>query len=126
MRQLDLSGLEQYSVIPTPVLGLYRVGVRHNRLDIYERVGPDAEDMVARFSESGLGDPGLFSRLRADQERYGQFTPVMRFILADADERTFGVQRMCYLGSIDDWIDISHWSFWRHYYPEKNCTTKFK
>ena len=90
----------------------YRVGVKHNRLDIYERVGPDAEDIITRFSKSGLINPGsvpdLASHFRADQERYGQFTPVMRFILADANKRTFSVQRMCYLGSIDDWIDIGN------------------
>jgi hypothetical protein len=34
----------------------------------------------------------------------------MRFILyqSDANRRTFGVQRMCYLGSVDDWIDIGY------------------
>ena len=31
----------------------------------------------------------------------------MRFILEDTDQRTFRAERMCYLGSFDDWIDIS-------------------
>ena len=30
----------------------------------------------------------------------------MSRVLIDAEGRNFGVQRMCYLGSIDDWIDI--------------------
>jgi hypothetical protein len=30
----------------------------------------------------------------------------MRFILIDAKTRSFGAQRWCYRGSIDDWIDI--------------------
>jgi hypothetical protein len=84
----------------------YRVNAKHNRIDIYERVGPDAEDLVAAFLGQGLDDPGLARRLQAEQERFSQFTPVLRFILIEAERRTFGVQRMCYLGSIDDWIDL--------------------
>ena len=66
----------------------------------------DAKDLVAIFSRQGLDSTNLVGRIQAEQERYGQFTPIMRFILADAETRTFGMQRMCYLGSIDDWIDI--------------------
>ena len=84
----------------------YRVSAKPNRIDIYERAGPDAEDLAAIFSRESYGIPGLIDRLQTEQERYGQFTPVMRFILADAEKRTFRGQRMCYLGSIDDWIDI--------------------
>jgi hypothetical protein len=84
----------------------YRVSAKHNRLDIYERVGPDAEDLMAALSREGLLNSGLAGRIQAEQERYSQFTPVLRFVLIEAKQRTFGVQRMCYLGSIDDWIDI--------------------
>ncbi len=31
----------------------------------------------------------------------------MRFVLVDKEKRTFVAQRFCYLGSVDDWIDIS-------------------
>lgn len=30
----------------------------------------------------------------------------MRFTLLDGEERTFCTERWCYLGSIDDWIQI--------------------
>lgn len=36
----------------------------------------------------------------------GRLTPVMRFTLTDERKRHFRAERMCYLGSIDDWIDI--------------------
>jgi hypothetical protein len=39
---------------------------------------------------------------------YGSYTKVMRFTLVDEDERTFRVQRWCFRGSIDRWIDL--WS----------------
>lgn len=85
----------------------YRVSAKHNRIDVYERVGPDAETLMATLSREGLLDPGLVGRIQAEEERYGQFTAVLRFLLADAEKHTFGVQRMCYLGSVDDWIDLS-------------------
>ena len=50
--------------------------------------------------------PGQADRLREIQERSAQFTPVMRFILADAEQRTFYAERWCYRGSVDDWIEI--------------------
>jgi hypothetical protein len=35
------------------------------------------------------------------------YAPIMKFILDDEKKRTFVVNRYCFLGSIDDWIDIS-------------------
>lgn len=84
----------------------YRVNVKHDQIQIYEEVGPDAEDLIAALERQMLGSPELATRIRAERERYAQFTPVMRFILIDAETRSFGVQRWCYRGSIDDWIDI--------------------
>ena len=34
------------------------------------------------------------------------YSAILRFILTDEKERLFLTQRYCYLGSIDDWIDI--------------------
>jgi hypothetical protein len=45
-------------------------------------------------------------RFREGEERRARFTPVLRFTLSDAERRTFRAERWCYLGSIDDWIDI--------------------
>jgi hypothetical protein len=39
---------------------------------------------------------------------FGRYMKVMQFILVDEDERTFRVQRWCFRGSIDSWIDL--WS----------------
>jgi hypothetical protein len=93
-----------------PKSGNYRVSVKDNRIDIYELVGPDADHLISVLGEMRLGqlDPDLANRLRAEQERYGRFAPVLRFTLrvGDAEQRTFYVQRMCYLGSVDDWITI--------------------
>ncbi len=84
----------------------YRINVKHNRIEVYEQVGLDAEELATALAQEGLGVPGLADRLRPTMERRAQFTPVLRFILADAERRTFRVERWCYLGSIDDWIDV--------------------
>ena len=87
----------------------YRVSAKHDRIEIYERVGPDADDLIAEFSSlSGLSGLSALQadRLRERHDHRAQFTPVLRFILADPQRRTFRVERWCYLGSIDDWINV--------------------
>jgi len=84
----------------------YRVSTRHDRIEVYERVGPDPDELIAELRQVGLLVPGQMDRLRAQQERRAQFTPVLRFILADAEQRTFYAERWCYLGSVDDWIQV--------------------
>ncbi|MBU0491435.1 MAG: hypothetical protein KKA73_20490 [Chloroflexi bacterium] len=85
----------------------YRVNVKHDRIEVYEQVGPEAEDLIKAL---GLYEPGLpdnlADRIRAERERYAQWTPVLRFILADATRRTFGAQRMHY-GGQTEWFDLS-------------------
>ena len=82
----------------------YRVSVKHNRIEVYELVGPGAEDLISALARQGLGTPDLADRIRAEIERYGQFTPALRFILADKKRRTFRAERVSYFG--DDWIDV--------------------
>ena len=87
----------------------YRVSVKHDRIEIYESVGPDVDQLMGIF---GANSPfpmtsELEDRIRAEREQYDQFTPVLRIILADKETRSFRTMRMCYLGSIDDWIDIA-------------------
>jgi len=84
----------------------YRVGVKQNRIEMYERVGPDVDNLAPIFRELGVMGPGLTERLQARLDQNAQFKPEMRFVLADAEQRTFQAQRMCYRGSIDDFIDL--------------------
>ena len=84
----------------------YRLGVKADRMEIYESVGPDPQTLMAALRREGLLPLGIAERLQAERDRYGQFTPVLRFILADPKHRTFRAERMCWLGSIDDWIDV--------------------
>ncbi len=84
----------------------YRVAVKHDRIEVYEQFGPDYNALVSELHTPGLSRPGLSEQLRDLEERHAQYTPVLRFILRDATRRRFGVERMCYLGSIDGWLEL--------------------
>jgi hypothetical protein len=83
----------------------YRVSVKRDRIEMYERVGLDANDLIRIVGSDAL-DPGMRERIDNEMERYSQFTPVLRLILGDADERIFSVQRMCYRSWVDGWLDL--------------------
>jgi hypothetical protein len=84
----------------------YRVAVKGDRIEVYEQVGPDYNALVSELHIPGLSRPGLAEELRALEERHAGYEPVLRFILLDPARRRFGAERMCYLGSIDDWLDL--------------------
>ncbi len=84
----------------------YRVTVKGNRIEVYEQVGPDYNEMVRKLHIPGLSRPGLAEELRDLEERHAQYTPVLRFTLLDPIQRRFGSERMCYLGSIDGWLEL--------------------
>ena len=86
----------------------YRVAVKHNQIVIYEGLGPDLKSLSAIFDAEMIRQPGIAGRLQVEMDRYTQYTPVMRFILEDAEGRAFVAQRWCYRGSIDDWIYAGH------------------
>lgn len=85
----------------------YRIDVKPDRILIYERIGPDAEAMLETFQTLGFEAANLKEALREEVQSYSQFTPVMRFILNEAEKRDFRAERWCYRGSIDDWIFLT-------------------
>jgi hypothetical protein len=84
----------------------YRIDVRDNRIEVYERVGADLEELVPALQRMGAPIGGRTEELRRVLEQGARFSPVLRFILVDEGKRTFRAERWCYLGSIDDWIDV--------------------
>jgi len=84
----------------------YRVDVKGKWITVYESVGPDIEDLAPLLR--GLGGLAMsrLEDLQASLDKRARFTPVMRFTLLDEEKRTFQTERWCYLGSIDDWIDV--------------------
>src|SRR5258708_12610943 len=84
----------------------YRVAVKHDRIEVYEQFGPDYNALVSELHIPGLSRPGLSEQLRDLEERHAQYTPVLRFILRDPTRRRFSVERISYLGSINDWLEM--------------------
>jgi hypothetical protein len=79
----------------------YRVADKHDRIEIYEQVGPDYEALLGELHMVGLARSGLAERLQAFEEQHARYAPVLRLILLDPTRRLFGAERMCYLGSVD-------------------------
>ena len=84
----------------------YRVAVKGKRIEVYEQVGPDYNALVSELHIPGLSRPGLAEELRDLEERHAHYTAVLRFTLLDPKQRLFSVERMCYLGSIDGWLEL--------------------
>ena len=59
----------------------YRVAVKGNRIEVYEQIGPDYNELVSELHLPGLSRPGLAEELRALEERHAHYTPVLRFTL---------------------------------------------
>ena len=84
----------------------YRIDVKGKQITVYERTGPDAEElspMLRKMVEVSLGSKANLQTFLDETARYA---PVMRFTLSDQDTRTFQTERWCYRGRIDGWIDI--------------------
>jgi hypothetical protein len=84
----------------------YRVVVKHNQIEIYERVGPDYETLIPKLLPSVWVSPERMKQVQSEMELHAQYTPVLRFTLFDPAQRLFGAERMCYLGDIDGWLDL--------------------
>lgn len=54
-------------------------------------------ELAGRFPADGLKEYAL---------RNAHYTPVMRFVLQDGDQRVFEPERYCFRGSVEDWISI--------------------
>ncbi len=84
----------------------YHVGVKRDKIEISERLGTDADELIAALGGGLSLLPGAPERLRSQLEMAGRFALALRYCLIDAERRTFAVERWCSVGSIDDWIDV--------------------
>lgn len=84
----------------------YRLDAKQDRLTVYERAGADLDETLALLKLPIAPPRERIEALRADMDRRARFTPVLRFMLVDPAHRIFRTERMCYLGSIDDWISV--------------------
>ena len=84
----------------------YRVNVRHDWIEIYERVGPDLDELAETLGRMGFPLFGTRNALRELEDKNAHFSPVLRLRLVDEEGRVFEAQRMCYRGSMEGWIHV--------------------
>jgi hypothetical protein len=93
----ERAAVEQ-AVAKLPKAHKYRVDVKQKHVIVYENAAPDVEEFLNDL-QSVFPLPHLrIDRVRDLEENLGQFSPVLRFILDDPQERTFRVERMTYTG----------------------------
>jgi hypothetical protein len=76
-----------------------RVDVRQAIITVF------TPDQNAAELEAAMGLPAAV-RAAGVLDRFTSYSPSLQFVLANKEQRTFITRRYCFLGSIDDWIEI--------------------
>ncbi len=63
----------------------------------------EVDKLLASFAPLALF-PTRVAAMKTQMISHSHFSKTLRFVLADAEERFFCVQRWCFRGAIDDWI----------------------
>lgn len=84
-------------------LRYHRVEVKGEAITVHE---PD-QDVGGFSSILNLISGAAGTVSGEDLLRFLTYSPVLRFVLVDEEERAFVAERYCFLGSVDDWIEIS-------------------
>ncbi len=79
----------------------YKIGITKNLIQIFT---PDQEideltQIFLPLTPVGFNENSIL--------RLMTYSPVMQFVLVDKEKRLFITKRYCFLGSVDDWIQIS-------------------
>ena len=102
-RQVVEEGMRTYADVKD-----YKIDVKGNALLIHTAV--QEIDALADLFKDLYPDPAANVKLMANLRKAVHYSPMLVFQLVDGTRRTFQTQRYCFLGSVDDWIDIGHGS----------------
>jgi hypothetical protein len=86
----------------------YKIDVKGNAIVVYT-ADQDIETLAGLFKDMSP-DPTMNPQLMTLLRNEIHYSPMLQFLLEDAQRRLFTAQRYCFVGSIDDWIDIGHGS----------------
>ena len=81
-----------------------KIDVKGNAILIYTAV-QDVDALADLFTDL-YPDPVANVELMANLRKVVHYSPMLVFQLVDVTRRTFQTQRYCFLGSVDDWIEI--------------------
>jgi len=86
----------------------YRVSAKGKHFTVYERQGPDAEELGDIFGATlpMYSRQVILERTRAILDKNAQYGPMLHFNLVDAAARTFCAERVTYVVSLPEWIGI--------------------
>jgi hypothetical protein len=98
-RQVVEEGMRTYATVKD-----YKIDVKGNALLIYTAI--QEIDALADLFKDLYPDPTANVELMANLRKAVHYSPMLVFQLTDATRRTFQTQRYCFLGSVDDWIEI--------------------
>lgn len=99
--QVVKEGMETFSKVKP-----FIIDVKKEIIYIFISKGTDRLSEMIRATAGPFNrDAGTIEQL---VQRSMQYTSDLRFTLIDKQTRRFQTERYCYLGSIDDWIDIGH------------------
>jgi hypothetical protein len=82
----------------------YKIDVKGNALVIY--TADQDIDALAELFKDTHPIPSANRQLMTVLRKAIHYSPMLLFMLVDAERRTFVTQRYCFLGSVDDWIEI--------------------
>ena len=99
--QIVDEGMRKYATVKD-----YKIDVKGNAILIYtaEQDIEALADILKQTHPNPLENVELMTTLR----QVIHFSPMLVFQLVDATRRTFQTQRYCFLGSVDDWIEIGN------------------
>jgi hypothetical protein len=86
----------------------YRVSAKGKQITVYERQGPDAEELGDIFGATlpMFSRQDILERTRAILDKNAQHSPMLHFILVDTAARTFCAERVTYVSSLPEWVKI--------------------
>jgi hypothetical protein len=97
--QIVDEGIRRYAEVKD-----YKIDVKGNAILIYT-AEQDIEALANIFKDTHQ-NPLENVELMTNLWKAIHFSPMLVFQLVDAKRRTFQTQRYCFLGSVDDWIEI--------------------
>jgi len=84
----------------------YKIDVKGNAIVVYT-ADQDIETLAGLFKDMSP-DPTTNPQLMTLLRKEIHYSPMLQFLLEDAQRRLFTAQRYCFRGAIDDWIDIGY------------------
>jgi hypothetical protein len=99
--QVVEDGMRKYAEVQD-----YKLDVKGNAIVVYT-ADQDIETLAGLFKDM-YPDPAANTQLMTLLRQGIHYSPMLQFLLEEEPRRRFTAQRYCFVGLIDDWIDIGH------------------